>query len=195
MLAESVPLTAWPAVVVTLSLLAVAGMSLIVRVKLPLPCCPLVSVTVTVTVAVPVCPAAGVIESVHFAPLALQPEEMLKPAFGNNVVFDELAVTVRLPVPEIVKLSAGTLWPMVTRAFARPVTAGATATVVVEVWLRAGVLKAKFALLASAVPAAAVAWSVTLPLALPPLAARLPRLQVTVPAVWLQLPWVALEDT
>ena len=147
------------------------------------------------TVAVPVCPAAGVIESVHGAPLALQPEETLKPAFGNNVVLEELAVTVSAPVPAIVKLSAGTLWPMVTLAFARPVTAGTAATVVVEVWLRAGVLEDKFALLASAVPAAAVAWRVTLALARPPLAARLPRLQVTLPAAWLQFPWVALEDT
>ena len=119
--------------------------------------------------------------SVQLAPLVSQPGETVIPVSGKSVVFDELAVTVSVPVPVIVKLSGGTVPPTVTVSFARPESVGAIATVVVAWADRAGVVS--FTCTVFVIPLSAIAFdgtpSVTLAVSDPPFAARDSTSQLT----------------
>ncbi len=119
--------------------------------------------------------------SVQLAPLASQPGETAIPETGKSVVFDELAVTVSVPVPAIVKLSEGTAVPTVTVSSVSPETVGAIAAAVVAWADRAGEAFPKFAVSVISVPAVVFEGtpSVTLAAADPPVAARTPTSQLT----------------
>jgi hypothetical protein len=119
--------------------------------------------------------------SVQLAPFVSQPGETPIPESGRSVVFDELAVTMSVPVPPIEKPSGGTACPTVTVSSVSPVIVGATATAVVAWADRDGDAFTTFAVSVISVPVVAFDGipSATLAVTEPPLAARDPTSQLT----------------
>jgi hypothetical protein len=94
---------------------------------------------------------------------------------------DELAVTVSVPVPPIVKLSEGSVCPTATVSSLSPESVGTIATAVVAWADRNGEVFATFAASVITVPAAVFDGTPNVRLAdtIPPFAARDPASQLT----------------